>query len=237
MNGPDDLTRETAHVFIHLVRYLLQSLVSRSFLMRLRLSFLIFFFHLRLFEGIRFQYLRVRVVFLFFRTFLFLIWQLYSFCYLLLFIMSMAHVLCQIPFLYPGCIFLLLSPSPSCSLVFLVLWQDLSTCFSFVFFKFLPYGQPVIDWLSFFLLNITRSGLLAGIKESVCVSKSQRILCVSFSRTDFGLCIYHFVHYVTLLRVSQTRVCWWSSRGFLVIASLLKFPGLFSVFWTILIML
>ena len=43
----------------------------------------------------------------------------------------------------------------------------------------------------FFLLIIIRSGLLAEIRWSVCMSKSQRSLCVSFSRTDAGLCIYH----------------------------------------------
>ena len=44
---------------------------------------------------------------------------------------------------------------------------------------------------------------LAKIKLSVCISKFQRILCVSFSWTDSGLCIYHlfiwlnsnFLHY------------------------------------------
>ena len=43
----------------------------------------------------------------------------------------------------------------------------------------------------FFLLSITRSGCLAEIRWSVCVSKSQRILYISFSRMDSGLCIYH----------------------------------------------
>ena len=36
-----------------------------------------------------------------------------------------------------------------------------------------------------------RSGLLAGIRWSVCISKSHRSLCVSFSMTGAGLCIYH----------------------------------------------
>ena len=45
---------------------------------------------------------------------------------------------------------------------------------------------------SFLLLTITRSGRLAEIRWSVCISKSQRTLCVSFSRTDSGLYIYHF---------------------------------------------
>ena len=39
----------------------------------------------------------------------------------------------------------------------------------------------------FFALTITRSGCLAEIRWSDCISKSQRILCVSFSRTDSGL--------------------------------------------------
>ena len=33
--------------------------------------------------------------------------------------------------------------------------------------------------------------LLAGIRWSVCMLKSQRSLCESFSRTGAGLCIYH----------------------------------------------
>ena len=43
----------------------------------------------------------------------------------------------------------------------------------------------------FFLLIIIRSGLLAEIRWSVCTSKSQRSLSVSFSMTGAGLCIYH----------------------------------------------
>ena len=44
---------------------------------------------------------------------------------------------------------------------------------------------------SLFLLIIMRSGPLAGIRWSVCMLKSHRSLCVSFSRTGAGLCIYH----------------------------------------------
>ena len=43
----------------------------------------------------------------------------------------------------------------------------------------------------FFLLIITWSARLAKIWWSVCISKSQRSLCFSFSRTDVGLCKYH----------------------------------------------
>ena len=45
--------------------------------------------------------------------------------------------------------------------------------------------------LFFFLLIIIRSGRPTDFKWSVCISKSQRSLCVSFSGTDVGLCTYH----------------------------------------------
>ena len=45
--------------------------------------------------------------------------------------------------------------------------------------------------LSFFFLLSTRSGRLAEIRWSVCISKSQRRLWVSFSGTDSRLCLYH----------------------------------------------
>ena len=45
---------------------------------------------------------------------------------------------------------------------------------------------------TFFLLIIKRSGRLAEILWSVCMLKSKRSLCVSFSRTDSGLCLYQF---------------------------------------------
>ena len=43
----------------------------------------------------------------------------------------------------------------------------------------------------FFLLIIIRSGLLTEIRWSLCMSKSVRSLCVSFSRTGAGLWIYY----------------------------------------------
>ena len=41
------------------------------------------------------------------------------------------------------------------------------------------------------LLNITWSGLLTEIWWSICISKALKILCVSLSRRDSWLCIYH----------------------------------------------
>ena len=64
----------------------------------------------------------------------------------------------------------------------------------------------------FLLLIIIRSGLLAEIRWSVYMSKSRRSLCVSFSRTDAGLCIYHGLV--------------WSNFNFLLISQLITLPTL-----------
>ena len=57
----------------------------------------------------------------------------------------------------------------------------------------------------FFLLIIIKSGLLAGIRWSVCILKSHRSLCESFSWTGAGLCIYHLLVWLNLnfLHISQ----------------------------------
>ena len=53
---------------------------------------------------------------------------------------------------------------------------------------------------------IIRSGLLAENRWSVCMSKSQRSLCVSFSGTDAGLRIYHLFVWSNL---NFLHVCQW----------------------------
>ena len=62
-------------------------------------------------------------------------------------------------------------------------------------FKFILWftgtANSTILQILFFLLIIMRSGLLAGFRWSVCILKSHRCLCESFSRTGAGLCIYH----------------------------------------------
>ena len=63
-NGPEYLTRGTALVFIPLIKFLQDSFVSSSFLILLRYSFLIFFFHLHLFDGVNLQDAQVFVDFL-----------------------------------------------------------------------------------------------------------------------------------------------------------------------------
>ena len=52
-------------------------------------------------------------------------------------------------------------------------------------------AKSTIWQVLFFFFTITRSGCLAMIGWSVCISKSQRILCISFSWTDSRLWIYH----------------------------------------------
>ena len=74
--------------------------------------------------------------------------------------------------------------------------QGRGTYLSFRFLSILLWESKVHNYTSSFLLLlllliITRSGHLAEIRWSVCMSKSQRSLCISFSTTDSGLCIYH----------------------------------------------
>ena len=89
----------------------------------------------------------------------------------------------------------LVSPSLSCFMFFSVFYQGLSNCIYFCFFQFYHVASrksPVHYSVgSLLLLTITRSGRLAEMRCSVWMSKSQRILCISVSRTDFRLCIYH----------------------------------------------
>ena len=65
--------------------------------------------------------------------------------------------------------------------------------------------QVLFSFFFFFLLVIIKSGLLAGIRSSVCMLKSHRSLRVAFSRTGAGLCIYHLLVWSNLnfLHISQ----------------------------------
>ena len=66
-------------------------------------------------------------------------------------------------------------------------------------------AKSTILQISFFLLIIIRSGLLAGISWSVCMLKSYRSLWVSFSRTGAGLCLYYLLVWsnFNFLHISQ----------------------------------
>ena len=86
--------------------------------------------------------------------------------------------------------------SLSCSTVSSIPEQGRGIYPSFHFLSILFCGQPeqqspqscmlfLICWL------IQGHGRLAEIRWSVCMSKSQRSLCMSYFRTDVGLCSYH----------------------------------------------
>ena len=76
------------------------------------------------------------------------------------------------------------------SLAFSTLWQSLGIYPAFCFLSLSLYKSTIWHVLFFLLIRI-KSGLLIWIGWSVCISKSQRIFCVSFSRTDSCLSILH----------------------------------------------
>ena len=85
--------------------------------------------------------------------------------------------------------------------------------FRFILWSAGTAKSTVLQILFFLLINM-RSGLLAEIRGSVGMLKSHRSLCVSFSMTDAGLCIYHLLVWSNLnfLHISQwitlpTRSC------------------------------
>ena len=79
-----------------------------------------------------------------------------------------------------------------------------SHSFSFILWS-AGTAKSTILQIFFYLLIIIRSGLLPEIRWSVCMSKSHRSLCMSFSWRGAGLCIYHlFVRSnLNLLHISQ----------------------------------
>ena len=79
-----------------------------------------------------------------------------------------------------------------------------SHSFSFILWSAETAESTILQVL-FFLLIIIRSGLLAEIRWPVCMSKSHGSICVLFSRTGAGLCIYHLFEWSNLnfLHISQ----------------------------------
>ena len=79
-----------------------------------------------------------------------------------------------------------------------------SRSFSFILWSAGTAKLTILE-IFFFLLIIIRSGVLAEIRWSVCISKSHRSLWVSFSRTGAGLCMYHLLAWsnLNLLHISQ----------------------------------
>ena len=66
-----------------------------------------------------------------------------------------------------------------------------SLSFRFILWAAGTAKSTILQIFCFVLLIIIKSGLLAGIRWSVCMLKSHRSLCESFSRTGAELCIYH----------------------------------------------
>ena len=96
----------------------------------------------------------------------------------------------------------LVSPSFSCSVVFSRSQARFRYLSLFSLSLFYPMvcqnGKVYYSAGSLFLLRITRSDCLAEIWWFVCGSKSQRSLCLSFSRTDSGLGIIIIITIVPL---------------------------------------
>ena len=90
----------------------------------------------------------------------------------------------------------------------------------FTFFQFhsvVPADNRVPNSASsLFLLIIIRSGLLGEIRWSVCISKFQRGLCVSFCRTDSWLCIYHLFVRSNFNFLQNSQLITWSTKACLV---------------------
>ena len=80
-----------------------------------------------------------------------------------------------------------------------------SHSFSFILWTAGTAKSTILQIFFFLLLIIIRSGLRADIWWSVCMSKSHQSLCMSFSRTGAGLCIYHLLARSNLnfLHISQ----------------------------------
>ena len=81
-----------------------------------------------------------------------------------------------------------------------------SHSFSFILWSAGTAKSTILQVL-FFLLIIIRSGLLAEIRWSVCMSKSHRSLCVSFSMTGVGLCIYYLFVWSNLNCLHSGSLC------------------------------
>ena len=73
------------------------------------------------------------------------------------------------------------------------LFSSLVLIFLFAFFQFVVSRNCKFYYTagSLFCMTITRSGRLAETRWFVRISKSYRILSISFSWTDYGLCIYY----------------------------------------------
>ena len=150
-NGPEHFTRGTEHVFIPLMRFLPQSLVSRNFLVRLRYSFKKIFLLFLLVDDVQLHYSPLLVSFLFSKSSAsFFIWQFYSFCYLTLSTFLLWHIFQFYFYILVNFWFVSQSPILFSFLHFYVVHvQVLINLFLFWFCKFVAsstLSMNVIEW-------------------------------------------------------------------------------------------
>ena len=134
------MIQRTIQVFILLIRFLLQSLVLRSFHVLLRYSFVIFFFHICLFDSICFQYSQVLIIFLLAKhSSVFLIWQFYFSIVFLspLFVVIMAQFSMQNSISIPLLYILIACIRISCSFSFWQFCEFVASC---------AFPKYIIEW-------------------------------------------------------------------------------------------
>ena len=108
--------------------------------------------------------------------------------------------------------------------------------FSFIFILWSDTKDKSTNWiLMFCLIRKTKSDLLIQIWWSISFENPRELLGNSFSRTNSSFKAYHY--YFIHLRVFHTRLNWLFLTRAWVVTSFFKSPGLFSVFWPILIKL
>ena len=80
-----------------------------------------------------------------------------------------------------------------------------SNSFSFILWSAGTAKSTILLIFLFFFVDYYKVWFLAEIRWCVCMSKSHRSLCVSFSKTGAGLCIYHLLVWSNLnfLHISQ----------------------------------
>ena len=88
--------------------------------------------------------------------------------------------------------------------------------FSLIFILLSARTAKSIRHVFFFLLIITRP-VLARIRCFVCISEYQRILCVSFSRTDSGLYMYNLVVWLNFNLLHNSKWISFSARFYQVL--------------------
>ena len=94
-------------------------------------------------------------------------------------------------------------------------------------------GKSTFWLVLFFLLTITRSGCLIVIRWSICISKSQRSLCVSFSRKDSGLCIYHLFVWSNFNFLHNSQRIIFPTQSWVVLSSFYANLQHSSIMWLI----